>query len=405
MVKTYFYLKTGKQNKKGELSIYAKLKYKNSSTTFSTGKSISKKRWEATNHLRNTLKAKDEKALKISLSNLEKEIEKSYQDLLSKNIDFEAQEIKQNLKGEIKSSKDYTFIEACDYHMNNFTKKVKAKEKTKATEVKYKRSKDLFLNYLQKREGIKDIKVSKIKSKHVYDFESFMRYESTYRDKVGIGHNSTVKYIRRLSTILNYSLKRGKIESNPFASFEGKIITKDAVFLTENELKKIQEYKPKSYKLERTKDIFLFSCYTGYAPVEVEKLTLDNLVEENDGTLWIKTNRSKTNIKANVPVLRATKKILEKYASEFSIKLLPTISNQKMNVNLKKVAIDCGIKKNLTHYVARHTFATTVALSNGVSIESVSAMMGHTSLEMTKHYAKILDSSVKKDMRKLNKLY
>jgi len=405
MVKTYFYLKTGKTNKNQELAIYAKLKYKNTSTTFSSGKYISSNRWKATNCLKKTLKIKKEKAIQISLTNLLKEIENSYHQLLNGNNEFTAKEIKQNLRGELKSAKDYTFKEIAEYHHIHFKKKVDTGERSQGSIVKYERSKDLFLNFLTKKLNLQDIRISSISTNMIYDFESYLRYESTYRDKVGIGNNSTVKYLRRLSTILNYSIRREKINENPFKKYEGKIITKDAVFLTIEELEKIEKLKTKNYKLTRTKDIFLFSCYTGYSPVEVENLTLDNLLKENDGTLWIRTKRAKTQIKANVPVLPPARRIIEKYASENSSKLLPTISNQKMNTNLKELANRCNIRKNLTHYVARHTFATTVTLGNGISMESVSAMMGHTNLEMTRHYAKVLDKSVKKDMAKLNNLY
>lgn len=121
--------------------------------------------------------------------------------------------------------------------------------------------------------------------------------------------------------------------------------------------------------------------------------------------MWLKTNRQKTTVKSNVPVLPPVKRIIDKYEGVEGTRLIPTISNQKINEYLKEIAALCGIKKNLTQYVARHTFGTTVTLGNGVSIENVSAMMGHTSIRTTKHYAKVLDRNVKKDMQKLNKIF
>ena len=158
-------------------------------------------------------------------------------------------------------------------------------------------------------------------------------------------------------------------------------------------------------RLEKVKDIFLFSCYTSYAPVDVEKLTKKNLIKDNDGSYWIKTNRAKTNIKSNVPVLPPVKRIIDKYSHLEGDKLLPKISNQKINEYLKEIADLCRIDKKLTHYVARHTFATTVTLGNGVAIENVSSMMGHTRISMTQHYAKVLDPNVKKDMDKVSNKY
>ncbi|MFV8324987.1 site-specific integrase [Flavobacterium sp. ZS1P14] len=186
--------------------------------------------------------------------------------------------------------------------------------------------------------------------------------------------------------------------------FTGKLTVKNAVYLTTEELKTIEDKKISIKRLERVKDIFLFCCYTGYAPIDASNLTSSNLVTDCNGNLWIVTNRTKTAIRANVPVLPPVLKIINKYKNQ-QIGLIPKISNQKMNVYLKEIGVLCGIDKNLTWYVARHTFATTVTLGNGVKIENVSAMMGHTNIMQTQHYAKVLDANVMEDMIKLMKKY
>ncbi len=177
------------------------------------------------------------------------------------------------------------------------------------------------------------------------------------------------------------------------------IIDADANYY-QDELNKIEQKSFSNERLERVKDIFLFSCYTGYAPVDAQGLTKDNLIKNNDGDLWIKANRAKTGTRANVPVLPTTKFIIDKYDGRQK-GLIPKLSNQKMNAYLKEIADVCGINKHLTWYVARHTFATTVTLGNGISLENVSAMLGHSSIRQTQHYAKVLDSSVMNDMKKL----
>jgi integrase len=170
--------------------------------------------------------------------------------------------------------------------------------------------------------------------------------------------------------------------------------------LTKDELERIENKTFSIDRLERVKDIFLFSCYTGYAPVDALKLTKNNIIADGDKNLWIKTNRQKTGTKANVPILPPVLKILSKYQFEGDV-LLPKISNQKMNAYLKEIADIIGLDKNLTWYVARHTFATTVTLGNGIKIENVSAMLGHTTIRQTQHYAKVLDQNVGLDMQKL----
>lgn len=204
-------------------------------------------------------------------------------------------------------------------------------------------------------------------------------------------------------TAFNYGIRLDLISKNPFDMFTGKLSINETVFLTSEELLRITKKEFDVNRLNKVKDIFLLSCYTGYPPVDAMKLTEANLLRDGNGELWLKANRTKTHTKENVPVLPPVKVILEKYRG--TGKLLPTISNQKMNAYLKEIADVCGIDKNLTWYVARHTFATTVTLGNGVRLENVSAMMGHTNIKQTQHYAKILDHNVMADMKQLFSVY
>jgi integrase len=194
------------------------------------------------------------------------------------------------------------------------------------------------------------------------------------------------------------------IDKNPFNKYDGKISVTDATFLTTEELHRIEQKTFSIDRLEKVKDIFLFSCYTGYAPVDACKLTADNVIIDSENIPWIKTNRQKTGTRANVPILTPVLKIIEKY-KYIETSLIPSISNQKMNAYLKEIADLVGLNKNLTWYVARHTFATTVTLGNGIKIENVSSMMGHTTIRQTQHYAKVLDVNVSNDMKKLNNKY
>ena len=162
-------------------------------------------------------------------------------------------------------------------------------------------------------------------------------------------------------------------------------------------------------RLGQVRDIFIFSCFTGLAYADVKKLNKDHVVIGIDGERWIKTFRIKTDTRSNIPILPMAEAVLDKYKEDpFVVSsglLLPVLSNQKMNAYLKEIADVCKIKKNLTFHLARHTFATTVTLTNGVPIESVSKMLGHKSLKATQHYAKILDRKVSDDMAVLREKY
>ncbi len=161
----------------------------------------------------------------------------------------------------------------------------------------------------------------------------------------------------------------------------------------------------KNERLSQVRDIFLFSCFTGLAYIDTKKLTHKNINLGLDGNKWIFTKRQKTKTTSNIPLLPHAEDIIQKYKEHKTClntgKLLPVLSNQKMNAYLKEIADLCGINKELTYHIARHTFATTVTLSNGVSIESVSKMLGHKSIKTTQHYAKILDAKVSEDMQML----
>lgn len=401
MIKQNFYLKADKKNLNEEHPIYLKLSYQGKSTTIRTGKWITRKRWNATNKLKNPLKIDKERNCKIALDRISEGIEKTYYELLKTNENLNVIDIKNKFTGKLKNTKELDIIELFSIHNKHFEKMVTQGERTKASLQKYERAKDLVSNFIKHKYRKQSFPSININNDFIYSLESYMKYESIYKDKKGISNNSVVKYFKSFKTMCNYAIKMELISKNPFQNYDGKLIINDAVFLTQDELSRIEKKEIRNKRLNRVRDIFLFSTYTSYAPVDAEKLTTDNLIKENDGTLWIKTNRTKTKTKSNVPVLPPVERIINRYEGQNDNKLLPRISNQKVNAYLKEIADICGIKKKLTHYVARHTFATTVTLGNGVSIENVSSMMGHTRLTTTQHYAKVLDKNVKNDMNKL----
>ncbi|WP_431107186.1 phage integrase SAM-like domain-containing protein [Winogradskyella poriferorum] len=401
MIKTFFYLKTDKQNSKGESSIYAKIQLKGKTTTLSTGKFISKERWDFTNKLKNTLRLNTEKNCKLALDLVQQNIENTYLELSRNNTDVTLSEIKNRLNGKTAKLDDLDILKLFDKHNDYFKKKFKAGERSKASLQKYNRAKDLLTNYIKKKHGKASFKISEIDNQFIYRLESYLKYESCFNKKVGIGHNSVVKYFQCFKTVCFYGIKYNLITINPFSIYNEKLVIKEAIFLTKAELERIEKRKFSTDRLNRVKDIFIFSCYSGYAPIDIQNLTKENLVKDSDDSLWIKTNRAKTNVKSNVPVLPPVKRIIDKYSDLDVNRLLPKISNQKVNEYLKEIADLCNINKKLTHYVARHTFATTVTLGNGVAIENVSSMMGHTTISMTQHYAKVMDRNVKNDMDKL----
>ncbi len=394
------YIKKDKKKSNDDCPIYIKVVLKRKSFTISTGKYISEERWKQTDNLRKLLRQDKEKVLKEYLDLYVLKIEKIHNQIERYQEDVSIDEFKNRILGKEIVENSPSLIKIIEEHNTHFSKLVEIGERSKASLQKYMRVKDLIRTFNKKNFGSEDIQINKINSAYIYNLESYLKFESEFNGIYGIKNNSIVKYFKNLKTICNYAIRMELIEKNPFNIYNGKIKVVEAVFLTQEELERIENKIFKVDRLERVKDIFLFSCYTGYAPVDAMKLTRKNIIQDSDKTLWIKTNRQKTEIKANVPILPPVLKIINKYQF-YGDTLLPKISNQKMNAYLKEIADLIGLEKKLTWYVSRHTFATTVTLGNGIRIENVSSMLGHTTIKQTQHYAKILDQNVGLDMQKL----
>jgi site-specific recombinase XerD len=198
-------------------------------------------------------------------------------------------------------------------------------------------------------------------------------------------------------------LKHGWLPKDPFYGFKMSKREVERTALTEHEMTILRDKDFQIERLNLVKDIFLFSCYTGLAYADVQKLKRSEIITGVDGEKWLVSRRQKTDITAHIPLLSPALLIIEKYGNHVQAlsrgRLIPILSNQKMNSYLKEIADVCKFSKNLTFHIARHTFATTVTLSNGVPIETVSKMLGHRNLKTTQHYARILDNKICQDMK------
>ena len=208
---------------------------------------------------------------------------------------------------------------------------------------------------------------------------------------------------------MNIAVAMDYLSTNPYLKFQVKTEKPKREFLTQRELKKLRKKKIEIKRLAIVRDIFLFACYTGLSYADISKLAKQHVRTGNDGKKWIIIDRTKNGSRCRVPLLPVAKKILKRYknypTNTSKGLLLPVNSNQKMNAYLKEIADICGIKKNLSMHVARHTFATTITLTNGVPIETVSKILGHSSLKTTQIYARILDTKISEDMSKIKSLF
>lgn len=294
--------------------------------------------------------------------------------------------------------KSYSLLEVYQFHNDQFEKLVGV-EYSYRTLQKFRtclKSVKAFLHYQFKRE---DVPLSYINHKFLTEYEFYLKTECK------LHHNSAMVCMKKLKKIVRLCIANDWLNKDPFKSF--KITSKETHrnFLLKDELEKLVGQKFDNERLERVKDIFLFSCYTGLAYSDVAELTQGDISIGIDGIQWIFTRRAKTDTSSRIPLLPIAYEIIQKYATDPQVLntglLLPIMSNQKINDYLKEVATICGFNKKLTFHCARHTFATTVTLTNDVPIETVSKMLGHKSIRTTQIYAKILDCKVSSDMQKL----
>lgn len=238
------------------------------------------------------------------------------------------------------------------------------------------------------------------------DHEFIVDYEIYFKTVRKCAHNTTLKYIKNFKKIVRLAITTGHLDKDPFANFKMRLKKVDRGFLSDEELNTIINKKFHTKRLEQVRDCFVFSCFTGLAHSDLKRLSPEHIVIGTDGLRWIKIKRKKTDNLSSIPILDVTQMLIDKYKNDpYCIAnnvVLPVNSNQKMNAYLKEIADLCGIEKNFTSHLARHTFATTVTLNNNVPIETVSKMLGHSSINMTKTYARLLDKKVGQDMKHLN---
>jgi len=249
-----------------------------------------------------------------------------------------------------------------------------------------------------------DVTFSELSTEFIKKFEYYLKTDRK------LCRNTIVRYMKCFKKIVKHGLDMGWMKANPFAGIKFTQEETDPVFLTLEELRKIENQQFPIERMELTKDMFIFCCYTGLAFSDAKELKSSDIITDNNGKLWIRKTRHKmkkisAKCTSNVPLLKPALDILEKYRNHLKVLetgcCLPLYCNQTMNGYLKNIAAVCCIDKNLTTHLARHTFGTTVTLANKVTLKSVSKMMGHTSTRMTEHYAKVMDQTIIEDMDKV----
>ncbi|MGY3089890.1 site-specific recombinase XerD [Hymenobacter sp. UYAg731] len=390
------YLKVAKRdNTTGLAPIFFRVTIGGQRVEISAKRSWDPSRWETEAGKAKGTK-EDARTLNTYLDTLRAKLNKQFNQLLSGDEPVTAELLKNTFLNKIAPSK--SIMEVLNYHNEQVAARV-GTDYAPATLRRYRvglKKVKLFMKHQYQRA---DMPLDQLNRRFITEFEHFLKTVE------GIQHNTSMNYIKYLKKTVLLALSYEWLDKNPFVGIKHSIREVTREFLTTEELARMVEKPFSIRRLDEVRDIFVFSCYTGYAYADVLKLTPDHILTGINGKKWIMTQRIKTETRSNVPLLPPALAILAKYAQDPEClakeRLLPVKSNQKMNAYLKEVADMCGITKPLTFHIARHTFATTVTLTNGVPIETVSSMLGHKNLRTTQIYAKVVEHKVGEDMDRL----
>jgi integrase len=384
-----FYLQKSKLNKKNKCPLMCRITYSKKRKQFSTGIYISKTDWNSKKQISSNLQVNDQ--LQIITS----ELKSAYLKIKVSQKFFSVEEIYKEFKGETNKN-EYGVLE---YYNLMLAKKKKLIdiEMNQATWDKFLHISNLLKEFIKGKYKKKDVFLTNLSINFLEEFEFFLKTEKKHKQ---ITAN---KAIQRFKGIIRVAVAEHLIDRNPFYAHKPKKVKKKVIFLNQQELK-IIETKPISQdRLNKTRDCFVFCCYTGLAYKEMANLKKKHLIKGFDGVPWIQMTRDKTDKIISIPVLSKALEIIQKYSDLNGEYLLPILSNQRFNSYLKEIADIVGIEKNLTHHMARKTFASTVLLYNDVPMEIVSELLGHSNIKVTQaHYGKIVQKKVSEEMKNLS---
>lgn len=384
----------GKRSVNNKANIYIRVTLNGIRVNISLKKKINVSTWdEKLQRAKGT--DKDSRILNLYLNEVQSKVYRIYEDFKREEVPFTSQMVKAKFLGEDKTR--FSFQNLVEYYNEKMQHKLH-----KNTMGQYKTSQRYMGEFVLKEYKLTDIPLSNLEYSFIIGFEDFLRSYIPKSGQSKIGNNTAMKHIKRLRRMVTLAYRMKWIDRDPFVNFKMKIEKKERGFLTDFELLSIEGLSSTIERIMVVKDLFVFSCYTGISYVDIVQLTEDNIVIGIDGSPWIMAKRVKTGAPFKIPLLPKAAILIDKYKDHYrtnnTSNLLPKLSNQKLNSYLKEIADLCGIKKNLTFHMARHTFATTVTLSNGVPIETVSKLLGHTKLSTTQIYARVVERKVSEDM-------
>ena len=381
-----------------EAGLYCRITYNTQPLEFSLKRRITLALWDAK---RNKLKGSSIEARSVNhfIQDTRSEVYKVYEELRKAKGHFTVSDVKARYLNE--DTDQMSLLDAFEYHNQKMTT-----DFAPGTIRHYNTALAHIKRFLKSELKKEDIYLSELSYGILTRFEHFLRtYKPVDHQKPIVNNNTVMKHIQRLRKVVTMSVRLEWLDKDPFRQYKCKFTKSERTYLSETDLAKIENKVFAVGRLTYIQDLFIFSCYTGLSYIDVIQLTPSDIVLGMDGSKWIYSNRQKTEAPIRVPLLEKAEELIEKYKEDprslHSGTVFPVLSNQRVNSYLKEVAVLCEIKANITFHVARHTFATTVTLLNGLSIEALSGMLGHSKISTTQIYGKIMDKRISVEMNEL----
>lgn len=391
-----FFRYHSRETETGEAPLYCRLWHESKRKIFSIGFKVTRNKWNQNKQIA-TGKSEMTQRINTQMEVIKKKLVEIETKLIMEGSEDILEDMYALYIGKTTVSRSFITLFEERYMTAKRMEGVKFK---KSTLDKFKDVLELVRAYIKKSYHAADIPMNKVNFKFISGLEDYLL---TVRRQKPVTINKNMQRVKQVTT---YAMKCNYIKVDPFIDHAPLKVEKELVFLTTEELHKLESYQFAQERLAKVRDLYLFSVYTGLAYHEAFALQKKHIIMAFDKKFWIEMKREKTGKGISVPLLPQAMKIMEKYdnGGDKEAHVLPAISNQKMNSYLKEITEIVGINKKLTHHTARKTFATTILLYNDVPIEIVSKLLGHSSIAVTqKHYAKVVNKKVSACMEKLEK--
>ena len=381
-MKVLLYLKKSGLDKSGKAPIMGRITIGRSIAQFSCKLSCNPDLW---NPRESRMDGKSREAVEVNgrLENLLLSIQSAYQSLLARSCPFDATDVKELFQGSVQTR--CMLIERLDILIREKKEHIGIDIK-RETISNYYTTRNNLRTFIEDKYKVEDLSFSQLTENFIYDFRDY------YLNKLGFQESSFYAVASQIKTVCRLAYREGLADTLLFANV--KIARGDKKLpkaLDRRSLDKLMNthFGELEEEMETARDIFLFACYTGAAYCDLMELDKSHLVRDDEGSLWLKFNRQKTSVPCRVKLLPEAIRLMEKLHSDERETLLPFMGYATYQSYLKALRLRAGISFPFTTHTARHTFATLITLEQGVPIETVSKMLGHSNVSMTERYAKV----------------